>query len=344
MSRTLVLLVATVCGGLALAACSGQRLRRMSRGGPTARPADDRVDLDARMHRTIARFGKCTATHVGRGYFLTAGHCVREDRGFEGYRSSPCPHALGWGEDEGGPCTVELYRYDDEHDYALLRLKDPSLSDGLPLAPIDYQFDWKKMRQRPLVVAGYSKGTLQKDARCSGSIATDTLVKHDCTTEPGDSGSALVDKETMHVIGVHGGALDSGANYGCPVQIIPWAQSLCVAETSSEPIPIEPGGAPAVFKVSTSHTGGAFGRLSVALTGSLAKADLQVRIFHPDGELVVDTSSASFTWSGERWAWNDLYELDEGLEGPWSVEISSAAQTTALKRRGHVEGQILVCP
>ncbi|MEQ9499429.1 MAG: serine protease [Deltaproteobacteria bacterium] len=342
-SKTCVLIITA---GVLVACSSNTRLQRMNREAPAPRPrADDRVQLDEQMKLTIVRFGKCTATHVGRGYFLTAGHCVREARGFEGRDSSPCPHPLAWGDDEGGACRVELYRFDDDHDYALLRLSNPELAEDLPLAPIDYQFSWKKVRRRPLTVAGYSKGTAQVDQTCNGRVATGNLVKHDCTTEPGDSGSALVDKATQHVIGVHGGALNNGENYGSPVELIPWAESLCVAETASKPIPIVSGERPVTFKVSTSHKGGAFGQIAMTLSGTMQTRQLDIRIFHPLGELEVDTSTA-VEWNGNDWVWNDMYLLagdDERVEGPWSVEISSRGKG-GKGTKGYVQGRVLVCP
>ncbi len=327
--------------------CSSTRLRRMDRtaGGPAAAHPDDRVELDERLNLSIARFGKCTATHVGRGYFLTAGHCVRASRGFEGRSTSPCPYPLKWGEDQGGPCRVELYRFDDEQDFALLRLVDPALAEDFPHAPIDYQFRWEKQRQRPLTVAGYSKGTAQVDKTCSGRVATGMLVKHDCTTEPGDSGSALIDQSTQHVIGVHGGALKGGENYGSPVELIPWAESLCVAESTAKPIELRPGAPPVVFKVSTSHTGGAFGQIAISVSGTMPSRDLEIRIFHPLGEFDVDTGQA-VEWQGTGWVWNDMYFLagdDTRAEGPWSVEISNTA-SGGKEKMGYVQGRVLVCP
>lgn len=336
-----------IVGLLFIAACSRDtRLKRMNRNpaSPVVRP-DDREALDREMSLSIVRFGKCTATHVGRGYFLTAGHCVRESRGFEGRESSPCPYPLAWGEDERAECRVELYRYDEEQDFALLRIRDPDEAEDIPVAPIDYQFSWEKVRQRPLTVAGYSKGTPEVDKTCHGRVAAGMLVKHDCTTEPGDSGSALVDHATMHVIGVHGGALKNGENYGSPIELIPWAESLCVAETASKPIPLVPGEPPVAFKVSTSDKGGSFGQIAMSLSGTMPTKDLAIRIFYPKGELEVDTSTA-VAWTGSAWVWNDMYLLagdDTRVEGPWSVEISNVAKGGKGKM-GYVQGRVLVCP
>jgi len=341
------LVFAAVLVALASGGCASARMRRLDRAPKkgAAAYADDRIELDERQRRAVVRFGKCTATHVGNGYFLTAGHCVNETPGFEGYRSSPCPYPLKWGEDEGGKCNVEVYRYDDEQDYALLRLQDPSLAEDLPLVPIDYQFHWDQVRKSPLNLYGYSKGTLKLDTTCSGKIGAQSLVLHDCTTEPGDSGSALIDPETHHIIGVHGGALDDGKNYGSPIETIPWAKSLCVASVTSKPVPIEPGKAPAAFRVSTSQTGGAFRRVAVALEGTMAKDALVIRIVTPQGTHEVDVADAEWKTS-QDWAWKGLYELmgeDDGMAGPWSVEVSTRPDSK-VKESGNVRGEIWVCP
>ena len=91
--------------------------------------------------------------------------------------------------------------------------------------------------------------------------------------------------------------------------------------------------------------GGAFRRVAVALEGKLAKAALEIRIVTPTGTHEVDVADAEWK-TGTDWTWRGMYELmdeDDGVAGPWSVEVSARPETHA-KESGNVRGEIWVCP
>lgn len=159
----------------------------------------------------------CTATHLGDGLVLTAGHCIsRSPRS----GTDNC-HLLGvvWGNRGAKPelksskCTsVLLRRYDSTYDFALLRVNNP------PQASVALDLDFKSQttsltmlsfpRMRPLEWSGY----------CSLRAYTDparVLKKflHDCDSEGGSSGAALLSTDSFAIVGVHNGASDE-LNYG----------------------------------------------------------------------------------------------------------------------------------
>lgn len=322
----------------------------VSSGGAAApvRPDEVTGGLDQRaapvtipFAEAFARFGACTATHVGQGFFLTAGHCVDQQVGFIGFRTRPCGNPLELHGDLVA-CRVVAYRFDARNDYALLALDQPSFAAGLAKLPIDYGFNWPGTKRRALQLFGYSKGILRMNPRCVGRWeARSGRVLHDCDTEGGDSGSALVDLDTGHVIGVHGGALAGNTwNYGYAITQLPWAESVCVSVASTARVPLVAGGAPAVFRVSTTGLGEDLQRLVIELAGQAERKALSISIFGPDARLKLDTALVSWD-RGNGFRWRDIYSLSQRREGPWSVEVSLAA---GRAKKGYVDGRIWVCP
>lgn len=298
-----------------------------------------RVNTDA-----FALFGACTATHVGRGVFLTAGHCVDNQIGLQGYRTAPCPHTLRIRDlTQSVSCNVITYRFDKTTDYALLQVTDPAVVENLQSIPVDYGMDWRKMGARNVRLYGYSGEVLRMNESCTAKIeaSRDRLI-HDCDTQGGDSGSALVDTISDHIIGVHAGGLRESVNYGYPIAQVPWAESLCVAVTALEQQPLMNNGPPAVLRISTSHLPTVSQRMLLQLKGSFAKNRLRVKVFAPDTEMEIDPIWFKWT-SSTRFSMQELLVLSAHGKGPWSVEISgfgTAKQTT----KGYVDGRVLVCP
>ena len=227
--------------------------------------ADDRVPADQAAAiastlpgvpidpRVFARFGACTATHLGRGIFLTAGHCIDQQEGLIGFRSSPCPQDLLLYRDATPRrCNVVAFGYDAKNDFALLEVVDSAALVGHPSLPVDYAIDWTRVKKRWIRLFGYSGGQLRANLWCEANYdAKSGRLIHSCDTEGGDSGSALIDMMTGHVVGVHGGGLTTGKNYGFPIGRIPWAETLCVSVATSPRIPVFAGGAVGAIRASS---------------------------------------------------------------------------------------------
>lgn len=317
--------------------------------------ADDRLRLEQLRERSaerealrtvapaaaFARFGACTATHIGQGFFLTAGHCIDQQRGFVGFRTQACGSPLEL-HDRTAACRVVAYRFDAKNDHALLALEDAALAASLPKVPVDYGFEWPRERTREVQLFGYSGGVLRVNLACRASWdARSGRVLHDCDTEGGDSGSALIDRATRQIIAVHGGAISGQArNYGYAIAQLPWAESICVSVGSSERLALAPGAAPATFRVSTKGLGAEMDRLIVDLRGKATKSLLSISVFGPDARAKVESSWIRWDGSG-GFIWRDLYSLSARREGPWSVEVSLAAGRAP---KGYVDGRIWVCP
>lgn len=290
--------------------------------------------------RAFARFGTCTATHVGRGYFLTAGHCLSHEPGYRGYRNAPCPAPLVLDDGETLACTVVTFAFDAEQDHALLRLRDVDRAADLPFHPVDYGYDWTTMRRREITLYGLSGGRLRVNRSCTARYqSARKRLLHNCDTEGGDSGAAMIDRKTRYIIGVHGGALPE-TNYGWPIAQVPWAETLCIAMGSSARLSVTPGAAPVALRVSTSHMDGAFRRLLIDLDGRSARRDLSLKVLAPDADLEVDAQD--IRWRGARWWWKDLFVLTQHDSGPWAVEVSTHPRSR--RKRDYVQGKIWVCP
>lgn len=312
----------------------------------TAAQAAADAAIQAQVDResaAIALFGACTATHLGRGVFLTAGHCIDNHLGIEGFRSSPCPHALQIrGLTESLACKVVTFRYDKTTDYALLELVDPKQADDLPAISVDYGMDWRKWGTRTVRLYGYSGQKLRVNLTCTAKIeAARDRILHDCDTEGGDSGSALIDVITNDIIAVHAGGLRASVNYAYPIGHVPWPQSLCVAVSARERQELKNNGEPAVLRISTSHLSTPFQRMLIQLNGTFAKNRVRVRLLAPEADMEVDPTW--ITWSGAVFKVQELFVLDQHRAGPWAVEVTgfgTAKQTT----KGYVDGRVWVCP
>jgi hypothetical protein len=133
---------------------------------------------------------------------------------------------------------VVAFGYDAKNDFALLEVVDSAALVGHPSLPVDYAIDWTRVKKRWIRLFGYSGGQLRANLWCEANYdAKSGRLIHSCDTEGGDSGSALIDMMTGHVVGVHGGGLTTGKNYGFPIGRIPWAETLCVSVATSPRIP-----------------------------------------------------------------------------------------------------------
>ncbi len=289
-----------------------------------------------------ARLGPCTATHIGSGYFLTAGHCINQEPGYLGYRNSVCPSDLELvTSGQRVPCRVAAYSYDNQSDYAVLAA-DPVTVGNLPWVPVDYGFDWTVEKNRKVRLVGLSQAQIRQNRRCEVRYQADLKrLLHDCDTDPGDSGATLIDLATEHVIGVHAGGLKNSVNYGWPVGQVPWTESICVAVLAPRALTVPPGGVPTLFRLSTTARG-PFQRLTIELTGTQRRADLKINLLAPNSRAEIDNSLLS--WRLNSWRWRDVFVLKGAGEGPWAVEIINRAPKGATNRQGKVAGRIFVCP
>ncbi|MGA1195247.1 MAG: trypsin-like serine peptidase [Candidatus Latescibacterota bacterium] len=178
--------------------------------------AADAENLPMELQAAVSAVGQlnigCTATHIGGGLVLTAGHCVtRSPRA----RSKGCPQ-LGviWGNYGGNKkysvskcITVEAREYNDRVDYAVLRVANP------PSAVVEV--DWEPQAQNisATILSFPRMRPMEWSPNCATHPYMDpvrAVVKfsHSCDTEGGSSGAPIFSADTFKMIGIHGGAGD----------------------------------------------------------------------------------------------------------------------------------------
>ena len=152
----------------------------------------------------------CTATHVGNGIAISAGHCFARGN-FEGvHKNVPCndlKHQVRWGLTYGSEgyltssCTeIIASELNEERDYAIFRVFPvPTGSIGLnpETVSVDAQISiFSHPRKRHLEWSQWCKveGLVGK--------SHGHQFYYSCDTEGGSSGAAVLDKN-YHVVGIH---------------------------------------------------------------------------------------------------------------------------------------------
>ena len=187
-------------------------------------------NIPEKYRHLLNAFGKislmgCTATHIGKGLVLTAGHCLEapEKESSKGDCSSI---TVQWGLREGASpylisSCVEVLAYEenDDRDYAIFSV------DKVPAAVVEVDFRGRESmgttitlfghpKQRPLE---WSKTCEMKPAAEGGWGASE--FSHQCDTEQGNSGATVLDDASLKIVGIHGGG------------ILPWNYGTFVTET-----------------------------------------------------------------------------------------------------------------
>lgn len=172
---------------------------------------DDRVLLD-RTQFPWAAIGwidlddaSCTATLIGPDVLLTAAHCIESDRNTINANGT-FETAVGG---TGRGLTARITGYlvadnrgrpdgeDSDTDWALLRI-DQRLGDQIGYLSVRslQGLSYEQLALMPLFQAGYSWDTglnLSGHLRCTIlSIETNDILRHNCDTTHGDSGSPLM--------------------------------------------------------------------------------------------------------------------------------------------------------
>lgn len=162
----------------------------------------------------------CTATHVGNGYVVTAGHCVADPkltkdacsalevewdvrksrREFPKIQTAKtlvgqCQEIISWDYTVGSPTTI---------DHAIFRV------DQFPEAKVD--IDSKPVLKKGNLMHQFSHPggvPLVWTDKCQITGLPFQYFQHDCWGASGSSGSALIDAKTLKLVGVLSMGLDS---------------------------------------------------------------------------------------------------------------------------------------
>ena len=170
----------------------------------------------------------CTATHLGHGIVVTAGHCFRAASFRE--NNLGCDQVtVEWGVRGDRPgylisrCEMVLAQEtSDKLDYAIFKVTPA------PRAELQVAAQNPVLGQK-ITLFGHPRGRpLEWSAACE-VLSPDlggwgeNAFSHQCDTEAGNSGSAVLDAETAEIVGVHDGGIEP-YNYATNIQDTPIAE------------------------------------------------------------------------------------------------------------------------
>jgi len=171
----------------------------------------------------------CTVTHIGNGLVITAGHCINgaPERLSQNW---PCSgYKITWSFRTGiknnptANCQNLLYIEDNsDRDFAIMQVDTPprtSVRVNVKKPPsIGTQATlFGHPGLRPLTWAGLC--TIESPEKANRGADQFT---HQCDTEVGDSGAAVIDATTLEVIGIHKGGVQPW-NFGTLLTSTPLA-------------------------------------------------------------------------------------------------------------------------
>ncbi len=166
----------------------------------------------------------CTATHIGNGYVLTAGHCFWV--GSELAQDLPCGEiTIEWGVRQGLPaylkstCERVLFaQRSTTNDFAIIKVFP------VPEAFVEVELSRRAVASDSLTLFSHPQ---ELPLRWSGTCTVETnldpllsptTLQHKCDTNPGSSGATILDAATNRIVGIHNGgratAQGTGMNYG----------------------------------------------------------------------------------------------------------------------------------
>jgi V8-like Glu-specific endopeptidase len=163
----------------------------------------------------------CSATHIGNGIVLTAGHCFWASDDVQ--KDQPCDDTtVAWGVRDGkdayltSTCESILFAQRDSigNDFAIFKVSPvPPVAIGVELEREAAVGDQITIFSHP------EELPLRWSQLCSVETPTDSALpplamQHKCDTNPGSSGSTILDAGTLKVVAIHDGGRLTGASEG----------------------------------------------------------------------------------------------------------------------------------
>lgn len=190
----------------------------------------DGANIPQKYRSFVDAFGKiemgCTATHIGNGLAVTAGHCFKETP-YPRTNNISCGGAtVEWGfrKDKAPYMTSKCVKIlaaelGDDRDYAIF------VVSPVPPASIEPDFRTRTVQGTKITMFGHPQTRpLEWSKVCTvepgenGPWGADQF-SHQCDTEPGNSGSSVIDDTTLKVVGIHDGGR------------VPWNYATYLADT-----------------------------------------------------------------------------------------------------------------
>lgn len=206
----------------------------------------DGANIPEKYRPMIDAFGKismgCTATHIGNGLVITAGHCFEAPE--KRINNKPCDKiTVDWGyrRDKApylkSKCLVVLAaELNDNRDYAIFKVDNP------PPVSVEVDLTARSKEGSKITIFGHPQlRPLEWSQVCTvenssnGSWGSDQF-SHQCDTEPGNSGSTVIDDTTLKVIGIHDGGRVPW-NYATFIVDTPIREFIGGGSTPTNPVP-----------------------------------------------------------------------------------------------------------
>jgi hypothetical protein len=186
------------------------------------------VSLPETLKPLVNAFGKiemgCTATHIGNGLVLTAGHCF--DAGESVQKDKTCDYTVDWGyrADSKPFLTSKCVKilamvWNDNQDWAIFQV------DKAPNAKVEIERSSTKPQVgSTITIFGHPQGRpLEWSQFCTVQPASngnfgEFIFSHQCDTEPGNSGSTVLNAQGK-VVGIHDGG------------VVPWNYATFLQDT-----------------------------------------------------------------------------------------------------------------
>lgn len=195
----------------------------------------DGANIPAKYGPLLDAFGRisngCTATHIGGGLAIAAGHCFRAPSTRRD--NIQCPtYSVAWGFRKDDPsymtsqCQIVLAgEYNRNRDYAIFVVR--------PIPPVEVAVDYaaRPAVGTPITIFGHPRSRpLEWSQLCTVQPASNggygvDMFTHQCDTEGGSSGSSILDDRTLKVIGIHDGGRVPW-NYGTFLANTPLAELM----------------------------------------------------------------------------------------------------------------------
>lgn len=203
--------------------------------------------LVGQIHRYYVSEGNiqsktCTASYLGRGIAMTAGHCL--DAPTSEVRDRVCPGVLvSWGSVAGAPSTLRsacqrvLRARNDRAgtDYAFFEVFPPPTGE---LAVNLTAGASSASPTRGTMLSHPDGDPLSWSGTCALTTPYGSIFPHQCDSEGGSSGAPIFDDATLRVVGINLGTDAGLLNYGRFVSATPLAGLLSVASNQGSGVAV----------------------------------------------------------------------------------------------------------
>ncbi len=198
--------------------------------------------------RSVYNGALCTATHVGNGIVVSAGHCfgasasrqnnVSCEGGFVdfGYRNGNSSFR--------SQCQTILAQQDGESvDYAIYRVSP------VPPVAVKVNPNGNPPVGVPLTILSHPGGrSLEWSQTCSVSQTLTREFRYQCDTQGGSSGAAVIRDDTLEIVGLHWGG---GGSYNIATQM---GETPLRDFMGTNPNPDPPAGGGATVRLAARHS------------------------------------------------------------------------------------------